>query len=91
MSTYDMPDSILKMYKDAMSAKQKKELQDIAKDIAEEAKNVVKDYEENPSELSGSSIEIHEDSPFIDERFKDNQWKHVLRHLPIDTKKSDDS
>ena len=39
--------------------------------------------------MCGSTIEVHEDSPFVDENFKDNQWKYVLRNIPKIEKKSD--
>ena len=31
----------------------------------DEAKEVVKDYSENPSDMSGSTIQIHENSPYL--------------------------
>jgi hypothetical protein len=48
-----------------MNKKQKKELKKLISEITEEAKNVVDDYKKNPSEMSGSVIEIHENSPYI--------------------------
>ena len=62
-----------------LSAKQKRELDDAWDEIMNEAKNVVEDYTKNPSELSGSAIEIHEDSPFVDETLTFNNWKNVVR------------
>ena len=44
-----------------------KELEELKKEIMEEAKKVVNDYVKNPSEISGSVIRIHQDSPFVDE------------------------
>ena len=59
-----------KVYK-KLSKKQKKELQILADEILEQAKLVVEDYAKNPSEISGSMsgslIQIHQDSPFLDE------------------------
>ena len=59
-----------KVYK-KLSKKQKKELQKLADEILEQAKLVVEDYAKNPSEISGSMsgslIQIHQDSPFLDE------------------------
>ena len=53
-----------------LSKKQKKELQKLADEILEHAKSVVEDYANNPSEmsgsLSGSLIQIHQDSPLLD-------------------------
>ena len=50
-----------------LSDKQKKELDAAWEEVMREARGVVEDYSKNPSELSGSVIQIHEDSPFIDE------------------------
>tara|TARA_R100001015_G_C4566891_1_gene125652 strand:+ start:350 stop:550 length:201 start_codon:yes stop_codon:yes gene_type:complete len=44
-----------------------KEIERLKKEIMEEAKKVVNDYVKNPSEISGSVIRIHQDSPFVDE------------------------
>ena len=65
-----------------LSKREKEELQKLTDEITEEAKNVVEDYVKNPSEISGSLVEIHEDSPFIDERIPDGRgWKKVLKGL----------
>ena len=48
-----------------MSEKEKKELKKIIDEINEEAKKVVKDYTKNPSEMSGSLITIHQNSPIL--------------------------
>ena len=40
---------------------------------------VVEDYNLNPSEISGSTIQINENSPFLDEEFKGDGWKRVIR------------
>ena len=65
-----------------LSKEDKKELQKLADEITEEAKNVVEDYVKNPSEISGSVVSIHEDSPFIDERIPEGKgWKKVLKGL----------
>ena len=59
-----------KVYK-KLSKKQRKELRKLADEILEQAKLVVEDYAKNPSEISGSMsgslIQIHQDSPFLDE------------------------
>ena len=58
----------------------KEELNKIMMEITEEAKNVVEDYIENPSELSGSVTQVHESSPYIatrDERLFDTTGKRV--------------
>ena len=47
----------------------------MASDVASEYKNL--DVSEL-SELSGSVIEIAENSPFLNEIFKGDSWKHVM-------------
>ena len=65
-----------------LSKREKEELQKLTDEITEEAKNVVEDYVKNPSEISGSVVEIHEDSPFIDERIPEGKgWTKVLKGL----------
>ena len=44
-----------------------KQIEQLKKEIMDEAKKVVKDYVDNPSEISGSLIRIHQDSPFLDD------------------------
>ena len=54
---------------------QKKELEKLQKEILDEAKKVVEDYVDNPSEISGSTINIHQNSPFLDSD-KDGEPQH---------------
>ena len=61
-----------------LTKKEQQELEKLIKEITEDAKDVMKDYKENPSEMSGSSVHIHENSPFMNENYKDNKWKHVI-------------
>ena len=51
-----------------LTEKQKKEIQKLADEVQKEAELVIKDYEENPSELSGNIVQIHEKSPLLDEK-----------------------
>ena len=51
-----------------INKEQKKEIEKLIKEITEEAKLVVKDYTENPSDISGSVVQIHETRPFLDEK-----------------------
>ena len=67
-----------------LTPKQKKELNDAWKEIMEDAKKVVEDYAKDPSQISGSVIRIHEDSPFLDGDIKFNQWKHVTKGSFLD-------
>ena len=43
-----------------------KELERLKKEILDEAKKVVDNYVDNPSDISGSVVNIHENSPFLD-------------------------
>ena len=65
--------------KDKLTKKQKEELQRLADEIMNLSTEVVEDYELNPSEISGSVIEINENSPFLDEEFRGDGWKKVIR------------
>ena len=49
----------------------KEELEKLIKEMTEDAKAMVEDYVKNPSELSGSVTQIHEDSPLLKENKKD--------------------
>ncbi len=51
-----------------LSKEQSDELQKLINKITNEAKNVVKDYTKNPSDISGSIIEVHEHSPYLASR-----------------------
>ncbi len=65
-----------------LTPEQLKELQDLCGDMISDAEKVVEDFKLNPSEELGESgsitYRIHEDSPFLDERWKGDQWKHVV-------------
>ena len=63
----------------------RKELERLKKEILEEAKKVVKDYVDNPSDMSGSVVNIHENSPFLDTDeedeplFSGSRWTKVIK------------
>ena len=63
----------------------KKELERLKKEILDEAKKVVEDYVDNPTDISGSVVNIHQNSPFLDEddkgepAFSGSRWKHVIK------------
>ena len=57
---------------DKLTKKEQQELEKLIKEITDEAKQVVDDYTKNPSEISGSIIQIHEDSPLLKEE-RDSQ------------------
>ena len=46
------------------------------------ANDVVIDYNEVPSEISGSVIEISENSPYLYDWLQGDKWKKVLTHIP---------
>jgi hypothetical protein len=69
-----------------LTKEQKKELEKLQKEIVDEAKKVVNDYIDNPSDISGSTINIHQNSPYLDTK-KDNEeplysgsrWTKVIK------------
>ena len=50
-----------------LTKEQQQELQKLATEIEAEAIQMRLDYEENPSEESGSVVVIHQESEFLDE------------------------
>ena len=62
-----------------LTKKQKEELQNLADEIMNLSAEVVEDYKLTPSEISGSVVEINENSPFLDKEFKGEGWKKVIR------------
>ena len=63
----------------------RKELERLKKEILDEAKKVVEDYVDNPSEISGSVVNIHENSPFLEEdkegepMFSGSRWTKIIK------------
>ena len=63
----------------------RKELERLKKEILEEAKKVVEDYVDNPSDISGSVINIHQNSPYLEADENDeplhsgSRWTKVLK------------
>ncbi len=70
-----------------LTDKQKEELQKLADEVLKEAELVVKDYEDNPSDISGSMVNIHENSPFLDADdnaepvFSGSRWAKVIKNV----------
>ena len=64
---------------------EEKELEKLKKEIMEEAKKVVDNYVESPSDISGSTINIHENSPFLDSddndepAFSGSRWTKIIK------------
>ena len=62
-----------------------KELERLKKEILKEAKKVVENYVDNPSEKSGSVVNIHQNSPFLDEddkgepTFSSSRWTKIIK------------
>ena len=70
---------------DELTKEEREELEQLKEEIMEEAKKVVDNYVDNPSDISGSVVNIHENSPFLDEdldgepAFSGSRWKHVIK------------
>ena len=70
---------------DDLTKEQKEELEKLQKEIIEEAKKVVEDYVDNPSDISGSVVSIHQNSPYLDSDadgeplFSGSRWTKVIR------------
>ena len=70
-----------------LTDKQKEELQKLADEVLKEAKLVKEDYEDNPSDISGSMVNIHENSPFLDADdnaepvFSGSRWTRVIKNV----------
>ena len=70
-----------------LTDKQKEELQKLADEVLKEAKLVKEDYEDNPSDISGSMVNIHENSPFLDADdnaepvFSGSRWTKVIKNV----------
>tara|TARA_Y100001973_G_C5096374_1_gene280209 strand:- start:45 stop:296 length:252 start_codon:yes stop_codon:yes gene_type:complete len=62
-----------------LTKEEQEELDKLQKEIVDEAKKVVEDYADNPSELSGSSFHIDYDSSFLDEGVKGEGWKKITK------------
>ena len=63
----------------------RKELEKLKKEIMEEAKKVVDNYVDNPSDISGSVVNIHQNSPYLDSdedgepMYSGSRWTKVIR------------
>ncbi len=70
-----------------LTDKQKEELQKLADEVLKEAKLVKEDYENNPSDISGSVVNVHENSPFLDADdnaepvFSGSRWTRVIKNV----------
>ena len=77
-----------------LSVRQEKKLQKMVEDMLDVAASVVDEYKNlDFSELeaiSGSVTQIHEDSPYLDNIFKGESWKKVIKNIPTKPKTSKD-
>jgi len=60
-----------------LSKEEREELDKVIQEITKEAKKVVEDYTKNPSDISGSVVQVHNDSPFLDENVRGDGWKKI--------------
>ena len=74
---------------DELSKEQEEELQKLTDEMMDSATGVFEDYQSNPSELSGSIIQIHESSPFLQKWLKGDKWIKVLSYIPFKSNKND--
>ena len=73
---------------DDLTKEQREELEKLQKEIIDEAKKVVEDYVDNPSEISGSTVNIHQNSPFLDTQLEGDEplysgsgWTRILKSI----------
>ena len=70
---------------DDLTKEQKEELEKLQKEIIDEAKKVVEDYVDNPTDISGSVVNIHQNSPFLDSDendepvFSGSRWTKIIK------------
>ena len=73
------------MEDDDLTKEQREELEKLKKEIIDEAKKVVDNYVDNPSDISVSTISINQNSPFLDSDenneplFSGSRWTKVIR------------
>tara|TARA_R100001594_G_scaffold137558_1_gene180702 strand:- start:319 stop:546 length:228 start_codon:yes stop_codon:yes gene_type:complete len=73
---------------DDLTKEQKKELEKLKNEIIDEAKKVVNDYVDNPTDISGSVVNIHQNSPALDTEkgndeplYSGSRWRKILKTL----------
>ena len=70
---------------DDLTKEQKEELEKLKNEIIDEAKKVVENYVDNPSDISGSVVNIHQNSPFLDTdendepTFSGSRWTKIIK------------
>ena len=80
-----------------LTKKQEKKLQELTSELLNIASTVVEEYQSlDLSELSelsqslGNITQINENSPFLDEIFKGDSWKKVIKNIPPIPKNPED-
>ena len=70
---------------DDLTKEQREEVENLQNENIDEAKKVVEEYADNPSDISGSVVNIHQNSPFLESdennepTFSGSRWKHVIK------------
>tara|TARA_R100001443_G_C3218425_1_gene145302 strand:- start:82 stop:360 length:279 start_codon:yes stop_codon:yes gene_type:complete len=71
-----------------LTKKQREELQSLIDEITREAKKVYDDYQTNESDISGSVVHVHENSPYLDTEpggdeplYSGSRWTKVLKSI----------
>ena len=69
-----------------LTKEQREELEKLQKEIVDEAKKVVNDYVDNPTDISGSVVNIHQNSPYLDTEkdsdeplYSGSRWTKVIK------------
>ena len=72
--------------KKKLTKEQEELLKQLQKEIVDEAKKVVEDYVDNPSDISGSTVNIHHNSPYLDTEldsdeplYSGSRWAKVIK------------
>ena len=78
-----------KLKLNGMSKEDSVEYKKLTDEMMNLSTEVVEDYQNNPSELSGSTIQIHETSPFLQKWLKGDKWKKVLSYIPFKYNRSE--
>ena len=70
---------------DDLTKEQREELEKLQNEIIDEAKKVVEEYADNPSDISGSVVNIHQNSPYLDSvdgkepQFSGSRWTKIIK------------
>jgi RNA polymerase-binding transcription factor DksA len=69
-----------------MTKEEKKELEKLLEEITEEAKNVIDDYTENPSDMKDTVTQVHTDSNILKTREERMMTSEKIKKI-LDKKK----